>query len=69
MQQWRDSHKVADDAASAFRDALALAGAPRRITAAINSTVGRRGAALVHVGYLPADLAERLAEAIRKGAA
>lgn len=68
MQQWRDSYKVANDAASAFRDALALAGAPRRTTTAINSTVGQQGTALVYVGYLPADLAELLAEAIRKGA-
>lgn len=68
MQQWRDSQKTAGDAAASVQEVLRLLGAPAQVTNAINGVVDRRGNALVQFGAVPADLAEHVAEAVRKGA-
>ncbi|WHM37398.1 hypothetical protein [Streptomyces sp. BPTC-684] len=65
MQEWRDSTATADDAANVFRSLLQMVGAPDRTINSIRGAATHRGAAVVYVGHLPADVVERLAERVR----
>jgi hypothetical protein len=65
MQTWRDSRATAVEATEALRAALASLGAPERVWGTLRPVVTHRGAAYVHVGMVRADVAERMAEAMR----
>jgi hypothetical protein len=65
MQAWRDSYATAVNAAEAFKGALGEIGVRERFYHSFRPTVAPPGLPFVHVGYLPADVAERIAEALR----
>ncbi|MBD0747492.1 hypothetical protein [Streptomyces sp. CBMA152] len=44
-----------------------LAGAPERTINSVRGSATHHGRPLVHIGHLPADIAERLAERARRG--
>ena len=61
MQEWRDCTAAASNAADALREALRLVGAPERTINSVRGSTTHRGRPLVHIGHLPAEVAERLA--------
>ncbi|RCH68045.1 hypothetical protein DT019_13690 [Streptomyces sp. SDr-06] len=65
MQEWRDATITASSAAEATREALRLVGASERTINSIRGSATHRGEPLVHVGHLPAEVAERLSERVR----
>ncbi|MEU6758985.1 hypothetical protein [Streptomyces sp. NPDC046685] len=65
MQTWRDSRTKATDAAESLRAALAALGIPEAAWSGIRPTVTYNGLAYVHLGMLPADVVEQMAEAMR----
>ncbi|MFK0048304.1 hypothetical protein ACIQU4_30285 [Streptomyces sp. NPDC090741] len=65
MQTWRDSHTRATDALESFRAALAALGAPEATWAGTRPAVTYNGLPYVHLGMLPADVVEQIAEAMR----
>ncbi len=65
MQTWRDGHMTAEQATSALRDALAALGLPERAWEALRPVVTYNGTPYVHMGMVRADVAERMAEAMR----
>ncbi|MFD9792368.1 hypothetical protein ACFWXK_15625 [Streptomyces sp. NPDC059070] len=65
MQEWRDSNATAEAAATALREVLKQLGASPRTLNSLRGTASHKGDALVHVGHLPAAIAERLAEHVR----
>lgn len=66
MQTWRDGRAAAVDATEALiRAALASLGAPESVWGAVRPVVTHKGTAYVHVGMVRADVAERMAEAMR----
>jgi hypothetical protein len=65
MQTWRDSRARATDAAESIRAALAALGIPETAWSGIRPTVTYNGLPYVHMGMLPADVVEQMAEAMR----
>lgn len=65
MQTWRDGRTRATGAAEAIRAALAALGVPESAWGGIRPTVTYNGLAYVHLGMLPADVVEQVAEAMR----
>jgi hypothetical protein len=65
MQTWRDGRTRATDAAESIRAALAVLGIPEAAWSGIRPTVTYNGHAYVHLGMLPADVVEQIAEAMR----
>ncbi|EST28810.1 hypothetical protein M877_13790 [Streptomyces niveus NCIMB 11891] len=65
MQQWRDGRKAAGEATEALREALAARGFPADWFN-LRPVVAYSGRPLVHLGALPADVVEQLAEALRR---
>ncbi|MFZ3498016.1 hypothetical protein ACODT5_33150 [Streptomyces sp. 5.8] len=65
MQTWRDARKRATDAAEAIQAGLAALGVPESAWSGIRPTVTYNGHAYVHLGMLPADVVEQMAEAMR----
>ncbi|WP_329103701.1 hypothetical protein [Streptomyces sp. NBC_01439] len=65
MQTWRDGHTRATDAAESLRAALAALGVPETAWSGMRPTVTYNGLAYVHLGMLPADVVEQIAEAMR----
>ncbi|MFD8981849.1 hypothetical protein [Streptomyces sp. NPDC059564] len=66
MQTWRDGHDRATDAADAIRAALIALGVSESEWSGIRPTVTRTGRPYVHLGQLPADVVEQLAELLRR---
>ncbi|MFF9787011.1 hypothetical protein YWIDRAFT_03951 [Streptomyces sp. SceaMP-e96] len=65
MQTWRDGRAAAVEATEALRAALASLGAPESVWGTVRPVVTHKGTAYVHVGMVRADVAERMAEAMR----
>lgn len=65
MQVWRDGHARATDAAESLRAALVALGVPETAWSGMRPTVTYNGLAYVHLGMLPADVVEQIAEAMR----
>lgn len=65
MQTWRDSHAHATDAAESLCAALAALGLPESVLRGIRPVVTYKGRPCVELGVFPADVVERLAEAVR----
>ena len=65
MQTWRDGHERATDSAEAIRAALIALGVSESEWSGIRPTVTRTGRPYVHLGQLPADVVEQLAELLR----
>ncbi|WP_371676133.1 hypothetical protein [Streptomyces sp. NBC_01276] len=65
MQTWRGAHRRADDAREALVAALAALDVPEATRNTVRPVVSRDGTPCVHLGPIPADVAERLAEALR----
>lgn len=65
MQTWRDGHTRATDAAESFQAALAALGIPEAVWSGMRPTVTFNGLPYVHLGMLPADVVEQIAEALR----
>ncbi|MFZ3493461.1 hypothetical protein ACODT5_09585 [Streptomyces sp. 5.8] len=65
MQVWRDGRTRATDAAESFRAALAALDIPEAAWSGIRPTVTYNGLPYVHLGMLPADVVERIAETLR----
>jgi hypothetical protein len=65
MQTWRDSHARATDAAEAFCAALAAVGLPESVMRGVRPVVTYKGRPCVELGVFPADVVERMAEAVR----
>ncbi|MER5813001.1 hypothetical protein ABT143_33275 [Streptomyces sp. NPDC002033] len=65
MQTWRDGHTRATDALESFRAALAALGIPEATWTGMRPTVTFNGLPYVHLGMLPADVVEQIAEVLR----
>ncbi|MFE3520482.1 hypothetical protein ACFXOD_02615 [Streptomyces sp. NPDC059161] len=65
MQTWRDGHARATDALESIRAALAALGVPEATWAGMRPTVTYNGLPYVHLGMLPAEVVEQMAEAMR----
>lgn len=65
MQTYRDGRKEATDAAEAVRAALAGLGPPESVWGSVRPMVTHRGRPYVHLGMVRAEVAERMAEAMR----
>ncbi|GGT21836.1 hypothetical protein GCM10010254_48030 [Streptomyces chromofuscus] len=65
MQTWRDGRATAVEATETLRAALASLGIPESVWGTVRPVVTHRGTAYVHVGLVRADVAERMAEAMR----
>jgi hypothetical protein len=65
MQAWRDGHDRAADAMEALRAALAALGVSESAWSGLRPTVTHTGRPYVHLGMLPADVVERIADALR----
>ncbi|MFI5981780.1 hypothetical protein ACIBEA_12970 [Streptomyces sp. NPDC051555] len=65
MQTWRDAWGRADDAAESIRATLAALDIPEAAWSGIRPTVTYNGFPYVHLGMLPADVVEQIAEAMR----
>lgn len=65
MQTWRDGRAKATDATEAIRAALASLGLPESAWGGVRPTVTFNGLPYVHLGMLPADVVEQMAEAMR----
>lgn len=64
MQTWR-AHARATDAREALVAALAALEAPESAWCAVRPVVTHKGTPYVHLGMIPADVVERMAEALR----
>ncbi|MEV1068895.1 hypothetical protein [Streptomyces sp. NPDC050263] len=69
MQTWRDSRSRADAATTALREALVALGLPERVQRHLRPLVTHSGSPFVHVGVVPAEHIERIAEALRAAGA
>lgn len=69
MQQWRDGRKTAEDATEAVREAFDALGVPEFVCGQLRPWVTHTGKPYVNLGMVPAEYAERLAEALRLRAA
>ncbi|MFJ7202281.1 hypothetical protein ACIQWR_01910 [Streptomyces sp. NPDC098789] len=65
MRTWRDGHARAADALESLRAALVGLGVPEAAWTGMWPTVTSDGLPHVHLGMLPADAVERMAEALR----
>jgi hypothetical protein len=65
MQTYRDGRKEATDAAEAIQAVLAGLGLPESVWGSVRPMVTHKGAPYVHLGMVRADVAERMAEAMR----
>ncbi|MEU8849045.1 hypothetical protein AB0C70_22975 [Streptomyces sp. NPDC048564] len=65
MATYREGRKQATDAAEAIRAALAVLGLPERVWGGVRPMVTHSGKPYVHLGMVRADVAERMAEAMR----
>ncbi|MGW5396725.1 hypothetical protein [Streptomyces sp. NPDC003952] len=65
MQVWRDGHARATDALESLRAALGALGIPEDMWTGMRPTVTFNGLPYVHLGMLPADVVEQIAEALR----
>lgn len=65
MQKWREGRQVAEDATEALRAALAAYGFRADRIGHTRPVVAYPGRPHVHLGALPADVVECLAEALR----
>ncbi|KUL35378.1 hypothetical protein [Streptomyces regalis] len=65
MQTYRDGRKQATDAAEAIRAALASLGLPESVWGSVRPMVTHSGKPYVHLGMVRADVAEKVAEAMR----
>lgn len=65
MQTWRDGHTRATDAAESFQAALAALGILEAAWSGMRPTATYNGLPYVHLGMLPADVVEQIAEAMR----
>jgi hypothetical protein len=65
MQTYRDGRKQATDAAEAIRVALAALGLPESVWGSVRPMVTHSGKPYVHLGMVRADVAERMAEAMK----
>ncbi|MEV5886941.1 hypothetical protein AB0L74_30430 [Streptomyces sp. NPDC052020] len=65
MQAWRDGRATAVQATEALRAALAALGVRESVWGTLRPVVTHKGKAYVHVGMVPADVAERVAEAMK----
>lgn len=66
MQQWRDGRKAAENATEALSGALVALGIGAERVSRLRSVVAYSGRPYVHLGAMPADLVERMAEALRR---
>lgn len=69
MQTWRDSHKRADEAAAAIREAASALGLSGAVVRGIRPVVTHSGKPYVDLGMLRADQVEQAAKAIRSAVA
>ncbi|WP_435283299.1 hypothetical protein [Streptomyces koelreuteriae] len=65
MQAYRDGRSKATEAAEAVREALAGLGFPESVWGSVRPMVTRSGKPYVHLGMVRADVAEKIAEAMR----
>lgn len=65
MQTWRDGWARATDASEAIRAALAASGVPEAAWSGVRPVVTKTGRPYVELGTVQADLAERIAQALR----
>ncbi|WP_176711216.1 hypothetical protein [Streptomyces sp. Ncost-T6T-1] len=65
MQQWRDGRKAAENATEALSGALVALGIETERVSHLRPVVAYSGRPYVHMGVMPADLVERMAEALR----
>lgn len=65
IQTWRDSRTRAIDATEAIRAALSALGLPGSVWRCVRPAVTHAGRPYVHLGMLPADVVEQMAEAVR----
>ncbi|MEU2796167.1 hypothetical protein [Streptomyces sp. NPDC006863] len=65
MQQWRDGRKAAENATEALSGALVALGIEAERVSHLRPVVAYSGRPYVHMGAMPAELAERMAEALR----
>lgn len=65
MQQWRDGRKAAEDATEALSGALVALGIEAERVSHLRPVVAYSGRPYVHMGAMPANLVERMAEALR----
>ncbi len=65
MQTWRDGRTRATDATAAIRAALSALGVPESSWSGLHPTVTHTGQPYVHLGMLPADVVQQIAEAPR----
>ncbi|UQA36321.1 MULTISPECIES: hypothetical protein [unclassified Streptomyces] len=66
MQQWRDGRKAAEDATEALSGALVALGIEAERVSHLRPVVAYSGRPYVHMGAMPADMVERMAEALRR---
>lgn len=66
MQQWRDGRKAAENATEALSGALVALGIEAERVSHLRPVVAYSGRPYVHMGAMPADLVERMAEAVRR---
>ncbi|MCX5340955.1 hypothetical protein NRF20_15760 [Streptomyces sp. R-74717] len=66
MRQWREGRKVAEDATEALKAAFAARGFRADRIGHLRPVVTHSGRPHVHLGTLPADMVECLAEALRR---
>ncbi|EGJ73547.1 MULTISPECIES: hypothetical protein [unclassified Streptomyces] len=68
MTTTRDGHKAAAEAAEALRGAFADLGLPERVWASLRPLVADdSGNPYVYLGLVRAEVAQRIAEAVRAG--
>lgn len=65
MQTWRDSHTRATEAQESLVAALAALGVAESVWRAVRPVVTHTGTPYVHMGMIPADVVEQVAEALR----
>ncbi|MEU9874974.1 hypothetical protein [Streptomyces phaeochromogenes] len=65
MQTYRDGRKEATDAAEAIRAALAGLGLSESVWGSVRPMVTHSGKPYVHLGMVRAEVAEKMAEAMR----
>ncbi|MFD5973155.1 hypothetical protein [Streptomyces bacillaris] len=66
MQQWRDGRKAAENATEALSGALVELGIEAERVSHLRPVVAYSGRPYVHMGAMPADMVERMAEALRR---
>ncbi|MFF0449096.1 hypothetical protein ACFYT4_22265 [Streptomyces sp. NPDC004609] len=68
MQTWRNARAVAETAALALQTAFDAFGIPERACPTVRPLVSTSGRAYVEVGLLHPDVAEQVAETLRRSA-